>query len=34
LRSLSYDLDPRDAVQIDAVLAERAPLARRLYSLA
>ena len=34
LRSLRHDLDPRDAAQIESVIAEHAPLARRLYSLA
>ena len=32
LRSLRHDLDPRDAAQIEAVIAEHAPLARRLYA--
>lgn len=34
LRFLRHDLDPRDAAQIETVIAEHAPLARRLYSLA
>ena len=32
LRNLRADLDPRDAAQIEAVIAEHAPLARRLYA--
>jgi hypothetical protein len=32
LRSLRQDLDPRDAAQIESVIAEHAPLARRLYA--
>lgn len=31
-RNLRADLDPRDAVQIESVIAEHAPLARRLYA--
>jgi hypothetical protein len=34
LRFLRHDLDPRDAAQIETVIAEHAPLARRLFSLA
>lgn len=34
LRSLRHELDPRDAAQIESVIAEHAPLARRLYCLA
>ena len=34
LRNLRADLDPRDAAQIESVLAEHAPLARRLYAAA
>ncbi len=34
LRSLRHDLDPRDAAQTESVIADHAPLARRLYSLA
>jgi hypothetical protein len=33
LRNLRADLDPRDTAQIETVIAEHAPLARRLYSL-
>ena len=32
LRTLRHDLDPRDAAQIESVIAEHAPLARRLYA--
>ncbi|MFG6417222.1 hypothetical protein ACG02S_25335 [Roseateles sp. DC23W] len=32
LRTLRHDLDPRDAAQIEAVIAEQPPLARRLYA--
>jgi len=34
LRCLRHDLDPRDVAQIESVIAEHAPLARRLYCLA
>ncbi|WP_422015302.1 hypothetical protein [Roseateles sp.] len=34
LRNLRADLDPRDAAQIESVIAEHAPLARRLYAAA
>lgn len=34
LRNLRADLDPLDAAQIEAVIAEHSPLARRLYCLA
>lgn len=34
LRTLRHDLDPRDFAQIESVIAEHAPLARRLYCLA
>lgn len=30
LRTLRHDLDPRDLAQIETVIAEHAPLARRL----
>ncbi|MEO6278194.1 hypothetical protein [Roseateles sp.] len=33
-RTLRHDLDPRDVVQIESVIAEHAPLARRLYAAA
>jgi hypothetical protein len=33
LRSLRHDLDPGDLAQIESVITEHAPLARRLYSL-
>ena len=33
-RSLRHDLDPSDAAQIEAVIADHAPLARRLYATA
>lgn len=32
LRNLRADLNPRDAAQIESVIAEHAPLARRLYA--
>ena len=34
LRLLRDELDPDDAAQIESVIAEHAPLARRLYALA
>ncbi|WP_207807092.1 hypothetical protein [Parazoarcus communis] len=34
LRTLREELDPSDAAQIEAVIAEHAPLARRLYAAA
>jgi hypothetical protein len=34
LRNLRADLDLRDAAQIESVIAEHAPLARRLYAAA
>lgn len=34
LRTLREELDPDDAAQIEAVIAEHAPLARRLYAAA
>ena len=33
-RNLLHSLDPRDAAQIESVIAEHAPLARRLYAAA
>ncbi|NMG72661.1 hypothetical protein [Parazoarcus communis] len=32
LRNLLHALDPRDMAQIESVIAEHAPLARRLYA--
>ena len=32
LRNLRADLDPHDAAQIESVIAEHSPLARRLYA--
>jgi len=34
LRNLRAGLDPHDAAQIESVIAEHAPLARRLYAAA